>query len=70
MVGLTDTLVDALAAASPDDLVRFAVPWSMTDELRQIGIGVEATADVLEALAGPTRRALASDRRLYCWWAL
>lgn len=42
----------------------------MTDELRQIGIKVEATAEVLEALAGLAQRARASDRRLYCWWAL
>ncbi|MGW6949116.1 hypothetical protein [Streptomyces xanthophaeus] len=70
VVTLTDTLIDALAVASPDDLVRCAEPWSMTDELRQIGIGVEATAEVLESLAGLARRARASDRRLYCWWAL
>ncbi|MCX5231129.1 hypothetical protein ABZY16_35225 [Streptomyces sp. NPDC006553] len=70
VVSLTDTLIDALAAASPDELVRCAEPWSMTDELRQIGIGVEPTADVLEALAGLARRARASGRRLYCWWAL
>lgn len=70
VVSLTDTLIDALATASPDDLVRFAEPWSMTDELRQIGISVEATAEVLEALAGLAQRARASDQRLYCWWAL
>ncbi|MFE5945540.1 hypothetical protein [Streptomyces sp. NPDC056480] len=70
VVGLTDTLIDALATASPDDLVRFAEPWSRTDELRQIGIGAEGAADVLEALAGLARRARASGRRLYCWWAL
>ncbi|MGW7025884.1 hypothetical protein ACWGFX_01590 [Streptomyces xanthophaeus] len=70
VVTLTDTLIDALASASPDDLVRCAEPWSMTDELRQIGIGVEATAEVLAGLAGLARRARASDRRLYCWWAL
>ncbi|MGW6985714.1 hypothetical protein ACWGE1_40700 [Streptomyces sp. NPDC054932] len=70
VVGLTDTLIDALATTSPDDLVRFAEPWSMTDELRQIGISVEATGEVLEALSGLAQRARASDRRLYCWWAL
>ncbi|MET9694158.1 hypothetical protein ABZY81_38000 [Streptomyces sp. NPDC006514] len=70
VVSLTDTLIDALATASPDDLVRCAEPWSMTDELQQNGIGVEATAEVLEALAGLAQRARASDQRLYCWWAL
>ncbi|MFJ9097946.1 hypothetical protein ACIRJM_05475 [Streptomyces sp. NPDC102405] len=51
-------------------LVRFAEPWSMTDELQQIGISVEVAAGVLEALAGLAQRAQASDGRLYCWWAL
>lgn len=70
VVSLTDTLIDALATASQDDLIRFAEPWSMTDELRQIGISAEATANVLEALAGLAQRAQASDQLLYCWWAL
>ncbi|MFF5923625.1 hypothetical protein ACFY8C_35695 [Streptomyces flavochromogenes] len=70
VVSLTDTLIDALATATPDDLLRSAERWSATDELRQTGIGVEAAADVLEALAGLARRARAAGRRLYCWWAL
>lgn len=61
MAGLTDTLIDALATASQDDLVRFAEPWSMNDELRQDGIRAEATAEVLEALAGLVQRAQASE---------
>jgi hypothetical protein len=60
-------LVDALAAASRDDLVRVAEPWSMTDELRQLGISVEVTVEILEELAGLAQRALASRQRLYCW---
>lgn len=70
MVSLTNTLVDALARASRDDLGRCAEQRSTTDELRQIGIRVEATTDVLAALAGLARRAQASDQRLHCWWAL
>ncbi|WP_328551221.1 MULTISPECIES: hypothetical protein [unclassified Streptomyces] len=70
VVSLTDTLTAALASASRDDLVRFAEPWSKTDELRQIGISVEFTAGVLEALAGLAQRARTSGQRLYCWWAL
>ncbi|MEU6882926.1 hypothetical protein [Streptomyces sp. NPDC046712] len=70
VVSLTDTLIGALAAASPDELVRFAEPWSMTAELRQIGLRVEVTADVLGALAGLAQRAQACGQRLYCWWAL
>ncbi|MER7815464.1 hypothetical protein [Streptomyces sp. NPDC096153] len=70
VVSLTDTLIDALARASQGDLVRCAEQWSTTDELRQIGIRVEATTDVLAALAGLAQRAQTSDQRLYCWWAL
>lgn len=70
VVSLTDTLTAALASASRDDLVRFAEPWSKTDELRQIGISVEFTVSVLEALAGLAQRARTSGQRLYCWWAL
>ncbi|MFF9868114.1 hypothetical protein ACF1G0_22320 [Streptomyces sp. NPDC013953] len=70
VVSLTDTLIDALATALADDLVRCAEAWSMTDELRQLGITGETTADVLKALAGLARRARVSGWRLYCWWAL
>ncbi|MGW4196242.1 hypothetical protein [Streptomyces sp. NPDC005004] len=70
VVSLTDTLTTALASASRDDLARCAEPWSKTDELRQLGMSVEVTAGVLEALAGLARRAHASGRHLYCWWAL
>jgi hypothetical protein len=70
VVSLSDTLIDALAAATPDDFVRFAEPWSMTDELHQMGISVEDTAAVLKNLAGLAQRAQASGQRLYCWWAL
>ncbi|MFF8275861.1 hypothetical protein ACF05T_07050 [Streptomyces lateritius] len=70
VISLSDTLIDALATASQGDLVRFAEPWSTTDELRQIGLSVQATAAALKALAGLAQRAQASDQRLYCWWAL
>ncbi|MEU3529919.1 hypothetical protein AB0E62_39865 [Streptomyces sp. NPDC038707] len=70
VVSLSDTLFDALVTATQDDLVRFAEPWSKTDELRQIRIGAEAAADVLKGLAGLAQRARASGQRLYCWWAL
>ncbi|MEV7526679.1 hypothetical protein [Streptomyces sp. NPDC091371] len=70
VVSLSDTLIDALVTATQDDLVRFAEPRSMTDELRQIEISVEVTAGVLKGLAGLAQRARASGQRLYCWWAL
>ncbi|MGA5069091.1 hypothetical protein ACPB9E_35885 [Streptomyces exfoliatus] len=67
---MSDTLFDALVTAAEDDLVRFAEPWSKTDELRQIRISVEVAADVLKGLVGLAQRARASGQRLYCWWAL
>ncbi|WP_327129945.1 hypothetical protein [Streptomyces sp. NBC_01727] len=70
VVSLSDTLFDALVTAAKDDLVRFAEPWSKTDELRQIRISVEVTTDVLNGLVGLAQRAQASGQRLYCWWAL
>ncbi|MFD8736049.1 hypothetical protein ACFV06_14190 [Streptomyces sp. NPDC059618] len=69
VVALTASLTTALASASQDDLVRCAEPWSTTDELRQIGISVEDTTGVLQALAGLAQRANAAGRQLYCWWA-
>ncbi|MFD9357224.1 hypothetical protein [Streptomyces sp. NPDC060031] len=70
VVCLSDTLFDTLVTATDDDLVRFAEPWSKTDELRQIRISVEVAADVLKGLVGLAQRARASGQRLYCWWAL
>lgn len=70
VVSLSDTLFDALVTAPQDDLVRFAEPWSKTDELQQIRIGAEVAADVLKGLAGLAQRARTSGQRLYCWWAL
>ncbi len=67
---LSDTLVEALAAATRDDLVRAAGPWSMTDELRRWPVDAETAVGVLEALAGLARRARAESRGLYCWWSL
>jgi hypothetical protein len=70
VVSVSDSLVDALAAASRDDLVRSAELWAMTDELQQLGISVEVTVEILEELAGLAQRALASTMRLYCWLSL
>ncbi|MFG3015547.1 hypothetical protein ACGFZB_34930 [Streptomyces cinerochromogenes] len=70
VVSLSDTLIDALAAATQGGLGRFAEPWSVTDELRQIGISIEDAAAALRNLAGLAQRAQASGQRLYCWWTL
>ncbi len=68
VVSVSDTLFDALASVSREDLLRFAGLWSETGEIRQLS--VEVTVDVLEALAGLAQRARASGLRLYCWLAL
>ncbi|MFB7368257.1 hypothetical protein ACFC0D_00170 [Streptomyces sp. NPDC056222] len=67
---LSDTLTDALVAATPDDLAAFAEPWSMTAELQQIQVDDKTAAVVLEVLAGLARRARADGLQLYCWWSL
>lgn len=67
---LSDTLAEALVAATQSDLVRSAGSWSGTPELRQARVDADMAAGVLEALAGLARRARADGLRLYCWWAL
>ncbi|WMX48836.1 hypothetical protein RGF97_10835 [Streptomyces roseicoloratus] len=67
---LSESLIKALVTATPDDLVRFAEPWSRTDELRQSQVDTETAAGVLEALASLASRAQASRMGLYCWWSL
>ncbi|GII27768.1 hypothetical protein [Planotetraspora mira] len=70
VVSLSDTLIDALVAATQDDLARVAELWSMTEELQQSQVYAETAAGVLEELVGLARRARASHLRLYCWWSL
>ncbi|MFG2820891.1 hypothetical protein ACGFX4_15865 [Kitasatospora sp. NPDC048365] len=67
---LSDSLVEALAAAAPADLARAAGPWSETPELQQCQVDARTALGVLEALAGLTRRAGAAGLRLYCRWTL
>jgi hypothetical protein len=67
---LSDSLIEALVTATPDDLVRFAESWSRTEELQQSKIDAETAASVLKALAGLASRAQASRMGLYCWWSL
>lgn len=70
VLSVSDTLRELLAGATEDDVVRAADPWSMTDELRMVGVDAQTAAGVLAALAGLARRARASDQRLYCLWTL
>lgn len=68
VVTVTDTLRDALAAASAEHLRQVAEPWAATDELA--GTPPAMLADALDQFAGLARRALERNQRLYCWWAL
>jgi hypothetical protein len=68
--GLSDSLVETLAAATQADLGRAAEPWSMTAELEQSQVDAQTALGVLEALAGLAQRAQAAGLRVYCWWSL
>jgi len=68
VVTVTDTLRDALAAASSERLRQAAGPWAATEELA--GTAPAVLADALEQLAALARRALERAHHLYCWWAL
>lgn len=70
VVGVSDSLQDALYAATEADLSRAAEPWSQTDELRSYGIDMNAAHEALVLLAGLVARARSADKRVYCWWAL
>lgn len=70
VVSVSDTLQSRLAAASDDGLVSAAAQWSATDEPVLADMDLQEATDVLEALAGLSRRAQASGERLYCWLAL
>ena len=58
---LTDSLVDALARATPEELAAVAVPWSLTEEF-----GGEADPDVLASVLGELSD-LAVSARMRGW---
>ena len=63
---VTDTLRDALAAASAERLAELAVPWSQTEELGGQG-EPEILSTFLTSLAGLARHAQEQHERMYCW---
>lgn len=70
---LTDTLRDALADASDDDLRRVAEPWSRTEELRGEGwedVTVDEHVRFLRQLRDLAASAHRQDHRLYCYFEL
>jgi hypothetical protein len=73
VVTVTDSLRDALAEASGDELRRTAETWSNTDELRQRGPGDAALADHVEflrKLSDLSRTAREQGHHLYCYFEL
>ena len=69
VVTLTDTLRDALAAASDRRLTEVATSWSRTEELQQAGwehTTVEDHAGFLRRLRDLARTAAVDGHRLYC----
>jgi hypothetical protein len=67
VISVSDTLRDALATASDDQLGVAAGPFAAVEEL---GFTHTKTLELLNRLSGLARRAVAEERRLYCWWAL
>jgi hypothetical protein len=68
---VTDTLRDALAEASDDDLHRVAEPWSRTEELTQVGwqdTTVEDHVEFLRQLRALALSARQRGHRLYCYY--
>lgn len=63
---LTDTVVAALAEASPEAIARVVGPWSRAEEFWGRADPAELATD-LGYLAGLARRATADRLRLYCW---
>ncbi|MFI6642589.1 hypothetical protein [Streptomyces sp. NPDC050504] len=70
VISLSDTLRDALAAASRDGLAEAAGTWAETDELQAYGITADGAREVLAQLSALAARASSGRLRLYCWWAL
>jgi hypothetical protein len=70
VVGLTDTLAEALAALPPDRLLPAATAWSATEELRLDAVTPDTAAAALRALSALAHRARTDGRRLYCRWSL
>ncbi|MER7735780.1 hypothetical protein ABTX80_33365 [Streptomyces erythrochromogenes] len=65
-VSLTEALRDSLADCGPRQLGSVARAWSGSDVFAGSPTA-EGLAEFLESLAALARRAVAHDRRLYCW---
>ncbi|MFE7184561.1 hypothetical protein [Streptomyces erythrochromogenes] len=65
-VSLTEAFRDALADCGPPQLGSVARAWSGSDVFA-VPPSAEGLAEFLDALTALARRAVAHDRRLYCW---
>lgn len=63
---VSDSLVDALAAATPESLAAAAEPWSQTEEFWGAG-DPGALAELLIELANLARYARGQGDSVYCW---
>ncbi|MFD4561896.1 hypothetical protein ACFWP5_47595 [Streptomyces sp. NPDC058469] len=70
VISVSDTLRDAPASASADQLGAVAGPCADFEELSAYGLPPTEALEVLQLLSGLAGRAVAENRRLYCWWAL
>ena len=66
VVRLSDTLANALAGATDQELAQVAVPWSQTDEFWGQG-SPDVLAGFLGELAELARHARGNSEHLYCW---
>ncbi|MGX9883009.1 hypothetical protein [Streptomyces sp. NPDC002276] len=67
VISVSDTLRDALASVTGDQLGLMAGPFGAVEE---VGLPPAEALEPLRLLSGLARRAAAENRRLYCWWAL
>ncbi|MFE2416898.1 hypothetical protein [Streptomyces hokutonensis] len=67
VISVSDTLRDALASATDDQLGLVAGSFAAVEE---VGLPPADALELLRLLSGLARRAVAGNRRLYCWWAL
>lgn len=67
VISVSDTLRDALASATDGQLGLVAGPFGAVEE---VGLPPAEALELLRLLSGLARRAVAENRRLYCWWAL
>lgn len=69
VLGVSDTLIDALAGASTEELDQVAHPWSQTEELVCIIAEAHLRA-FIHSLADLAKTARSVNSSLYCWVCL